>query len=318
MAKPRASIIIATHSRPRLLPRAVESARRAGEDVEVIVVDDGSQDETAEVCRKMEGIKYVRVDRNQRVAGARNLGILASTAEYLTFLDDDDRRLPGSLDQQLDVLSATPEAGIVYGQAILADPDGSPTEKIEPLECQQGDVFWKLLEHNFIHCLTAVFRRSCLYRVGLLDPSLPGIDDWDMWVRIAELYQVVAINEPVGIWRSFRPDSDQGSARIAELFDLAARVQQTKWLRLPRAASATEEERYNVRRRLLNRFSDVLIWYAATIVEDGYRVQARKSLLQALRLNPVRALRPWTLELLISSMMPITHSGVPKYRSMHK
>ena len=75
---PRASIIIATHSRPQLLPRAVESALAAGVDVEVIVIDDASTDETAAVCRALKGIKYLRVERNQRVAGARNIGLVAS------------------------------------------------------------------------------------------------------------------------------------------------------------------------------------------------------------------------------------------------
>src|SRR6187549_1762319 len=97
----KVSVIIATHSRPNLLPRAVKSAFEAGTDVEVIVVDDASTDETAKVCLKLEGIKYIRIERNQRVAGARNLGILASTADYITFHDDDDLRIPGSLDKQV-------------------------------------------------------------------------------------------------------------------------------------------------------------------------------------------------------------------------
>src|SRR5215510_11955204 len=95
-----ASIIIPTHNRSQQLTRAVESARMSGSDVEVIVVDDASQDETASVCRGLEGIKYVRLDRNQGVAGARNVGILLSSADFIAFLDDDDLRLSGSLDTQ--------------------------------------------------------------------------------------------------------------------------------------------------------------------------------------------------------------------------
>src|SRR6185503_4883445 len=94
------SIIIPTHSRPHLLPRAVESAHAAGTDVEVIVVDDASVDRTAKVCGELSGIKYVRVDRNQGVAGARNVGLMHAEGEYIAFLDDDDLRLPGSLDLQ--------------------------------------------------------------------------------------------------------------------------------------------------------------------------------------------------------------------------
>ena len=109
------SVIIPTHARPDLLPRAVDSARQAGTDVEIIVVDDASTDETARVCQGLENIKYVRVERNQGVAGARNLGIFVSTSDYIAFLDDDDLRLPGSLDHQLAALKANPEAGFVCG-----------------------------------------------------------------------------------------------------------------------------------------------------------------------------------------------------------
>jgi len=111
------SVIIPTHDRPRLLVRAVESARAAGTEVEVIVVDDASIDETAEVCRRLRGINYVRLERNQGVGGARNIGLMASTGEYVAFLDDDDLRLPGSLDLQAAALDENADAGFVCGAA---------------------------------------------------------------------------------------------------------------------------------------------------------------------------------------------------------
>ncbi|MBC7931382.1 MAG: glycosyltransferase family 2 protein, partial [Rubrivivax sp.] len=124
---PNVSVIIATYNRPHLLPRAVESARKAGKDVEIVVVDDASTKETSEACRTLPGIRYVRVERNQKLGGARNLGILASTGEFITFLDDDDVRLPDSLDVQAEALAAAPEAGLVYGQTILGDQNCVPT-----------------------------------------------------------------------------------------------------------------------------------------------------------------------------------------------
>ena len=93
---PSVSIIIPTHNRPHLLPRAVESARAAGTDVEIIVVDDASMDETASVCRELAGIKYIRLEPNQGVAGARNVGILASSSEFIAFLDERNARLSAS------------------------------------------------------------------------------------------------------------------------------------------------------------------------------------------------------------------------------
>jgi glycosyltransferase involved in cell wall biosynthesis len=185
---PALSVIITTHNRQRLIARAIASARAASRhELEIVVVDDASRDETAEVCRSLANINYVRTERNQGVAGARNLGILRSSGDYLCFLDDDDVRLPGSLDAQVEALAAETEAAFIYGQAILGLQDGSPTDQFYPARAPQGDVFWELLTHNFVPSGAAVFRRSCLYRVGLLDDAIPGVDDWDFWVRLAEI-----------------------------------------------------------------------------------------------------------------------------------
>src|SRR3989442_8558266 len=146
---PRVTVIIPTYDRPQMLSRAVDSARSAGTDVEIIVVDDASSDTTAEVCRDLPGIKHVRLERNQGVAGARNIGIFESTAQYVAFLDDDDLRLPGSLDLQAEVLDKNPEAGFVCGAMIIADQDYRPTGEIIRPRHTAADAFWHLLELDF-------------------------------------------------------------------------------------------------------------------------------------------------------------------------
>lgn len=107
---PKVSVIIATYNRPHLLPRAMEGARAAGADVEVVVVDDASSDETADVCNGYHDTRYVRAARNLKVAGARKLGVLASSGEYISFLDDDDVRPPKSLSVRLEALASAPGA----------------------------------------------------------------------------------------------------------------------------------------------------------------------------------------------------------------
>src|ERR1043165_2484920 len=134
------SVIITTHERPRMLRRAVESARAAGEAVEVVVVDDASTDETASVCASISGIRYVRVGTNRRVAGARNVGLLASVGEHVAFLHDADLRLPGSLERQAALLDARAEVGMVYGQALVADQTGARACGPYPAACPQGDI----------------------------------------------------------------------------------------------------------------------------------------------------------------------------------
>jgi len=170
------SVIIPTHSRPQLLLRAVESALAAGTDVEVVVVDDASSDDTAEACRALKDISYIRLVQNQGVAGARNVGVLSSSAEYIAFLDDDDLRLPGSLDLQLAILRNTPSAALIYGQALIGGATDHFAHDRYPQACPEGDVFWQLVTQNFIPSGSVLFRRSCLFSTGLLDRSIPGIE----------------------------------------------------------------------------------------------------------------------------------------------
>ena len=182
----RVSVIIPTHARPDFLPRAVDSARQAGSDVEIIVVDDASTDATAQVCQSLADIKYVRVERNQGVAGARNIGIFVSSSEYIAFLDDDDLRLPGSLDLQLAALKANPAAGFVCGAMIMAGQDYQPTGEVIRPKHLSGDMFWELLELDFpVMPLCTLIRKECFQRIGLLNRRISSIDDWDIFNRIA-------------------------------------------------------------------------------------------------------------------------------------
>src|SRR5216684_1390901 len=291
----KASIIITTHSRPLLLPRAVESARAAGADVEIVVVDDASTDETAEVCENLADIKYVRVEHNQRVAGARNVGIVVSRGEYLSFLDDDDTRLPDSLDRQIDLLEQAPDAGLIYGQAIVKS--GEQPDRSCPLECPQGDIFWNLLTGNFIPCGSVVFRRSCLSRVGLLDERIPGSDDWDFWVRIAELYPVIAIETPVMTWRQSNPGSRQGSSDTVDLIAQSRKWFREHWLKLPRLSNAPRPKRRAAWLEFSNNVAEHLVWETFSGLGKGDIRHAGKSAKTALALHPksiLGVLRRWT------------------------
>jgi glycosyltransferase involved in cell wall biosynthesis len=277
------SVIIPTHSRPHLLPRAVESALAAGTDVEVVVVDDASTDDTAETCRALKGISYIRLAHNQGVAGARNVGVLSSSAEYIAFLDDDDLRLPGSLDLQLAVLQNRPSAALIYGQALIGGATDRFAHDRYPQTCPEGDVFWQLVTQNFIPSGSVLFRRSCLFSIGLLDRSIAGIDDWDLWVRVAALYPVVALDEPVMIWRRPSPDSDQTSTRAVEMVALSTRQFRRHWLRMPRVAQASPVVRRKAARRFSQNMASHLASEAVRSLSCGQVMRANRCVVAALR-----------------------------------
>jgi len=286
------SLVIPTHNRPHLLSRAVESARRAGTSVEIVVVDDASADGTADVCRALEGINYVRVERRQGVAGARNIGLLAATADVVGFLDDDDLRLPGSLDVQLEILRAAPEAGMVYGQMFIGDASGGPLGAAVPTALPTGDVFWDLLANNFVPCQGALFRRACLLRVGLLDPEIPGLDDWDLWIRISELYPVLALEQPVSVWCRRLEDPTQMSADKPYMIRLGERLLRQRWLRLPRAQASSPAACRRIHRRYRAGSTHFLLEGAAVqLIRHRRPLAASRQVAAACRLDLVEVMR---------------------------
>ena len=284
---PKVSVIIATRNRCALLPRAIESARRASSDAEIVVVDDASEDPTREVLEGWADVRYIRARRRLGIGGARNVGVIASSSEYITFLDDDDVRLPRSIDAQVEALEACPDAGMIYGRVLYGDQECRPKGGSYPDRCPQGDLFWELLSWNFIPCPTVVLRRAGLLRVGLLDESAPGIDDWDLWIRVAELYPVLATEEPVAIWRQPTPASGQFSFHAERLHRQARRLHRDKWLRLPRAVQAGAARRRKAARAFAACASQQLVWEAASRLKAGRVFESTRVALAGARMYPL-------------------------------
>jgi glycosyltransferase involved in cell wall biosynthesis len=274
----RASIIITTCNRPHFLPRAVESAQASAGDVEIVIVDDASSDETAKICKSLSGIKYVRVEHNLGAARARNLGLLASSGEYVSFLDDDDTRLANSLQPQIEALDRNPEAGLVYGKAILGDQQGTSGKRSYPSECPSGDIFWKLLSRNFIPCGSTVFRRSALARIGWRADDMPELYDWDLWIRIAESYPVLSSEIPVIVWRRSTPGSGQDTSDAADLVWMNLQMFRHKWMNLPRASVAPPEIKRAIWREFSENMAEHLIWESIRALRYGEIRQSVKNL----------------------------------------
>lgn len=294
----RVSLIIPTFNRPHLLPRCLRSAREAGTDVEIIIVDDASTDGTAAVCKSFAEVKYVRLERNQGVAGARNIGLLAASSDYVGFLDDDDLRLPGSLDHQLALIESTPEAGLVAGAALLGDQDCNPTGEVAIPRAQSGDIFWQVLELGVLLLPSSVLvRKDCFREVGIFNSSISGIDDWDMWTRIAATRPILIDDRPVCIYRSATPHSGQGSSGQARHLQAAIK-HQDQLLTLPRVREAPAQTHRRVRRNTRRRIADTLSWRAAEQLPRGALGFAAENFMVALRLSPLHAARPTHLRVL--------------------
>lgn len=299
---PNASVVITTYNRSRLLPRAIESAQRAGSDLEIIVVDDCSSDDTPEVCESISGIRYVRLSSNGGVANARNVGLAESSSEFVAFLDDDDLRLPGSLDKQLPAISADDRIALCYGQALIGDALRQlPTGEIYPMRCPTGDIFWDLIEDNFIPMPSVLIRKSSLLTEGCFNLDLDFSADWDMWLRLSERFSVAAVAEPVAIYRRAIAESGQMCSNPAELCKQSLRVQQMA-LDRPRAQAAAGTKRRHVRRKFRNRVYEILMTEATNRIHQGDTGSARANIRDAFRYRPLRTVASGRLLWLLSRL----------------
>jgi glycosyltransferase involved in cell wall biosynthesis len=190
------SVIIPTFNRAMKTARAVASVLyQTFTDYEIIVVDDGSQDNTEAVMRQFEGrIRYVVIPSNQGVSAARNRGIKESQAPWIAFLDSDDYWLPRKLEMQVAFFEERPEAVICQTQEIWIR-NGRYANPKKRHRKPSGDIFEPSLRLCLVSPSAVMMRRSLVEEVGPFDEELPVCEDYDLWLRIACRYPVHLIGD---------------------------------------------------------------------------------------------------------------------------
>lgn len=194
---PAVSAIIPTYNREHLIGRAVRSVlNQTFQDVEVVVVDDDSTDNTKEVIDGFNDtrIKYIKHEENRGGSAARNTAIRNARGNYIAFLDDDDEWLPTKLEKQIDKLRKSADrVGLIYSWAEIIDENGNLFRKFQSRI--KGEALREILDRNFLVSPTAIVKKMCFDRVGLFDESFTSCQDREMWTRIAVQYQVEVLPE---------------------------------------------------------------------------------------------------------------------------
>lgn len=193
---PRVSVVIPTYNHREFVGQAIRSAlEQTYVDLEIIVVDDGSQDGTREEVERFgDRIRYVWQE-NRGLSGARNTGILASRGEFIGLLDSDDLYLPTFVETLVGFLDAQPDADAVYCSAQTVDVSGRPLPqqigRVVPAERLRET----LLNGGFFPPSCMFARARCYQRPdGLFDESMRRVEDVDLWLRFTERYKVMGID----------------------------------------------------------------------------------------------------------------------------
>jgi glycosyltransferase involved in cell wall biosynthesis len=183
------SIVIPCYEQARFLPRAIESALgQSYSPVEVIVVDDGSPDDTAEVAANYPEVQLLRT-RNQGVAAARNSGLEVARGSLLVFLDADDILLSNAVADGVACFEREPDRGMVFGRHERIDPAGNPVQTSNAV--LTGDPYEALLRWNIVGCPgAALYRRRALEAVGGFSTACAGAEDYEMYLRLARRFPI--------------------------------------------------------------------------------------------------------------------------------
>jgi len=195
---PLVSVITPTYNRFDLLPRAIRSVLgQTYTNLECIVVDDGSTDDTERVVRQFtdERLVYLRHETNRGASASRNTGIARAKGELVAFLDDDDEWLPAKLEKQVPLIQSLPaNIGMVYCWMDYYDNQGQIVKKHRPT--YRGYVFPYVLDQQRIGgCPTLLVRRPVIEQVGGFDESLPRGNDGDFIRRVCLEYEVDLVPE---------------------------------------------------------------------------------------------------------------------------
>jgi len=210
------SVIIPTFNRANLIGRAIKSVlAQTYRDFELIIVDDGSTDDTRQVVASFadKRIRYLRHEHNQGQNPALNTGVRAAKGQFIAFLDSDDEWLPTYLERVLEVFAQDRTMGMVYTWTCGVSRNGKLVESNYYFHLQ-GSVYKEALAQGYIASMDAlVVTRECIERLGTVpfDPDFVVCQDNDFCLRVAKEFKMGLIKEPLTIIHS---DAGTGTARL--------------------------------------------------------------------------------------------------------
>jgi len=301
------SVVIPCFNAERFIGSAIQSVlQQDWPALEVIVVDDGSSDGSAELVRRMFPSVVLLQQANQGVAMARNHGIAQARGEWIAFLDADDYWLPGKLSAQMEALRAMPEARMAYAAWSVwesAAPGPDPRYVADLLQASADEARWRgptgwiysqLLLDCEVWTSTVLVQRTLLDEIGVFDPGLRIGEDYDLWLRAARVTPIIRVPRPLALYRQ-HPASITRSAPAQNYRALVVSRAIQRWgYTCEHGRSA---RRHDVGRALASSWSQ----HAAAHLAVGHTQVARAAVWRALRFDP-RHRPAW--KLLLKSFLP--------------
>lgn len=214
----KVSTIITTHNRLEYLKKAVNSVKnQTYKNIELIIIDDNSNDGTEEYCKNLNDVIYRKILPEEHKNGnyARNLGISYATGEFIAFLDDDDEWETTKIEKQVAKLIENKSLGAVYTASTMQINDGIYSYFNPVNEELKGDCSKKCLYNIITSTSTILFKKEALINIGMFDEKVNYWQDVDIMVQICQKYEIDFINEPLIIYREKFNDKKRLSNNIS-------------------------------------------------------------------------------------------------------
>lgn len=293
---PAVSVVIPCYNAARYVAATLRSVTaQQGVTMEVIVVDDGSADGSAEAIeRDFPGVAVLR-QSNAGVAAARNRGIEAARHDWVAFVDADDLWLPGKLQAQFERLAAGSDAQMVYtawqvwaSEAIAPDSGwlaelGATADDATRWTGPEGWIYPELLLDCEVWTSTVLARRSLLRELGGFDPKLRIGEDYDLWLRASRVTPILRVDRPYAIYRLHQAGVTKAVPALNYKGEIVARALDRWGYAAPDGRAA---RRADVARGLARSWSD----FAGAQLSAGRLAAARQSALRAVRTHPAQLL----------------------------
>ena len=210
---PLISVVIPAYNAEQFIADALLSIKEQDyAPIEILVVDDGSCDNTADIVRQTAPKARLIQQKNAGASAARNTGMRHATGEYICFLDADDGWFPGKLRAQVDYLAEHLEVGVVYHEWLVWKPDTdgtfhSPAIPIVPpsgsIQAEHsGWLYCLLLLDSIVHTSTVMLRRQVLNEIGYFDTALEIGEDYDYWIRVSRHYPIHKLSGTYSFYRA--------------------------------------------------------------------------------------------------------------------
>ncbi|MBD1918184.1 MULTISPECIES: glycosyltransferase [Cyanophyceae] len=282
------SVIIPCFKQAHYLGDAISSVlTQSYKNFEIIVVDDGSPDNTQEVA-SLYSTNYI-YQENQGLSGARNTGLQESKGEYLVFLDADDRLTPNALEDGLNCFRSHPHCAFVSGHHRYINIDGSLLNE-HPPEPIDGDYYMALLRRNYIGMhATVMYQRSVFDVVGGFDTSLKSCEDYDLYLRIVSRFPVYRHHNVTAEYRWHDSNMTHNSSRM---LNAGLTVLRSQWPQIQKTPHYVRAYCAGLR-FWRTYFGQQLIDRTVNSFMSGEITQTIKSLEQILKFLPLWLLSVW-------------------------